>query len=234
MPGSTPYFPVGWEDAPYNQPKSYGGIDVFGKDPGNPYAGGQNPNGVNFGVPGGPGSGGNWTSGGPDYNRGSYTPPPLEQQTGVPPIPDQKGTITVDTPDSRNKAEKLWDWFKANVKFSAGGFGMKDLIELLAKGYTAYEVYKAVTGDEPPKDIPGGIPGKGGKGGGGGGGGKGKYTLPTSTPAYQGLNYQPTFLAWQPTNAGAPVFTSGGPSSLQGTPMPTPPPVTKKKKKAGA
>lgn len=116
-----------------------------------------------------------------------------------------------------------------NKLLSATG-GYKGLFQLLAKGWTLYELYDALnSGDEKKPPTSGG----GGKKGGGGGGGKGSYTGAGGVGSYGGLNYQPQFLAWQPTNAGAPQFTSGGPSSLGGRAAPPPPPISKKKKKKG-
>jgi hypothetical protein len=234
--------PYGWhpygseEDADYRT-GSAGGADFGPTYTESITATGQDPNkGFDWGWftgAGGQGAGGNWSSGGPDYQRGSFVPPP----TLPPTLPQDKGTITGNTPETYKDSRwihRTLQWLKNNFHFSMGGGGLSKLLEMLAKGYTGYELYKAVTGDDP--EAPGGTGGTGGgKGGGGGGGGKNSYKGAGGVGVYQGLSYQPSFLAWQPTNAGAPQFTSGGPSSLYGTPQPPAPPVApKKKKKAGA
>lgn len=117
--------------------------------------------------------------------------------------------------------------------FTMSGGMLQNLFELLAKGYTGYELIKAL-GEKPAQPGTPGGPGKGG-GGGGGGGGKSPYSGASGVGVYKGLDYNPQFLAWQPTNAGSPLYSAGGPSSLQGSPvLPPPPPVKKNKKKSGS
>lgn len=132
--------------------------------------------------------------------------------------------------DPRSRWQRFLDWMEKNFHFSMNSNMIPRLLELLAKGYALKEAVDMLD-DEDNKPPSGGGGAGGGGGGGGGKGGPVPPPPPMSGPgSYQGLNFKPNFLAYNP--GGPPSMTGKpGPSSLSGTPVAPPPPPKKNKKK---